>query len=389
MTGSTQITTAELGRREPLGRGGTALVYRVPDLRLPELPGTTFVYKEYKASILKKAGPALTPGLENLVRFRGKLPDRQRAAWDARIIWPTRLVVDDAGEAAGIIMPLIPPRFFHDFQKRTGEVRRDPREIDTLFGDPDALRRAGLPPVDIPTRLSVVREIAYAYAMMHRGKIVLGDISGRNVLYDPNPTKPTIVVVDVDSARQIGTKSPFGLQPHTPNWEPPNALDASRMLQSKSLTATMSGPDRTRLENTRWTQSTETDVYKFALIVLRALDFGRGATFRRDPAVAVKVLRQHLGADAADLLPRSLSRHDADRPLMKEWYFALERGTGGAPTRQQPSARTWPKVPLLTRRAPSPATTPTPRTAPAGDGGLQVGERRGSFVWDGSGWVRQ
>jgi serine/threonine protein kinase len=368
----TQVTTDRLGRREPLGRGGTALVYRVPDLRLPELPGTALVYKEYKKKIRDLAGPALGPGLESLVRFRENLSGRHRAKWDEQIIWPTRLVVDGSGNATGIIMPLIPPRFFHDFVKRTGAIERKPREIDTLFGDPEALARAGLPAVDLLTRLRLIRRIALAYAMMHKQGIVLGDISGRNVLYDPDPRQPTIVVVDVDSSRKEGTRAPFALQPHTPNWEPPTALDANRRLQNSALAPTMSGSERARLRHAWSTQNRATDVYKFGLIVVRTLDPGRGATTNRNPANALRTLRRHLGINTADLLQRSLSRDDADRPTMRDWYLTLANGQDD--TRTPPAA---------------PPYTPWPGPSSSSSSGIPTGRRVGNLVWDGSGWVRQ
>ncbi|AEV88573.1 hypothetical protein ACWT_7563 [Actinoplanes sp. SE50] len=47
--------------------------------------------------------------------------------------------------------------------------------------------RTGLPPVDLTARLGLVRAVAAAYTMKHAQNVVVGDISGRNVLYDTDP----------------------------------------------------------------------------------------------------------------------------------------------------------------------------------------------------------
>ncbi|KUL21924.1 protein kinase family protein [Actinoplanes awajinensis] len=355
-----ELPLRRLGRLEQLARGGTATVFLAPDLRLPDLPGSRFVYKRYTGATKRRAGPSLAGGLSGFVRFRDRLPDAQRAAWDARIIWPLRVVVDEDGAADGVLMRLIPDRYFQDFRKRSGGLHRKPREIETLFGDDATTRRTGLPPVDVGDRLRLIRAVAGAYAMMHRQNVVVGDVSGRNIIYDPDPARPSVLVVDVDSARVRGTRAVFGMQPHTPNWQPPEALAASAEL-ARLDPADTDAHDRLRA---RWAiQSTTTDVYKFALMAARILANGRGAAVRRDPAGAHRILRERAGAQAAALLDASLSPAGRDRPAMRDWYEALHpAGSQGCLPE--------PEAPLRTSRN---------------------SERPVSGTWewtDGQGWVR-
>ena len=113
---SLTVGRAELGPVEYLGKGGTATVFRVPGFAIA---GTDDIaYKEYKQATRVQAGPSLLSGLLTLVRLRMKLEPEQRDRWDQRIVWPLRVVTDDTGAACGILMKLIPPRFFQTTRQR-------------------------------------------------------------------------------------------------------------------------------------------------------------------------------------------------------------------------------------------------------------------------------
>jgi serine/threonine protein kinase len=371
MAAPTQLSVADLGQITKLASGGTAVVYRVPNLRKVGISSGSYVYKKYNDKTKQLAGPALGSGLTNFVQFRDRLPPDQLRAWDDRIIWPIAVVTDAAGAADGIVMRLIPDRFFQNFQKRAGGVDRKPREIESLFGDLETARRVGLPDVSLVTRLQIIRAIAGAYAMMHKEGIVLGDISGRNIIYDPDAKQPAIMVVDVDSARIRGNRSTFGSQPHTPNWQPPEAMAASaEIMRLKRSQATVSNDVLDRLQNTWSIQSVKTDVYKFGLMVVRILDFGKGCAVNRDPAKARKMLQNRLGDQAAVLLDASLSAKPADRPEMREWYRLFQGGTPGKSS---------------TGSVPVQGSTKTKKATAS----LQNGLVKGNWQWvEGTGWVR-
>jgi serine/threonine protein kinase len=368
MSADLQVKRLQLGPLVKLGKGGTAIVYRLPQFSLPDFPN--LVYKEYNEKTKALAGPSLGGGLTRFVRFREKLPARQQKSWDERIVWPVLVVVDDEdGAASGIVMPLIPQRFFHNFVRHSGPPESRPLEVDTLFGDDETMMRVGLPQIGVRTRLQLISKVAIAYGMMHREGVVLGDISARNIVYDPNQNDPAILVVDVDSARVAGTRSVFSSQPHTPNWEPPEALKASEALRRGG--AGLPSDRRDTLKNTWSIQSKQTDVYKFGLMVVRILDHGRGRAVNREPGPAQRILQAQVGASAAKLLDGSLAANPKDRPSMRDWYEVLSGG--GA--RRAPESGARPPV--------GSTSNATPKT------GIPNGHRVGKWVWkEGTGWIR-
>ncbi|MCU7727007.1 hypothetical protein ODJ79_25040 [Actinoplanes sp. KI2] len=361
MTDGLVLLRRTLGDLEFIGRGGTAVVYGLPRLRADTLGVDSpqgLAYKEYTPKIRELAGPGLSPGLRAMVAVRDRLDPQQRSRWDQRVAWPVRLVVDQSGAATGIVMPLIPERFFQRITRRSGEVTSEPREAQMLFGDVETMRRIGIAPVPQEVRVELVARIAYAFALMHFADVAVGDISGRNLVYDPNPDRPGVMVYDVDSSRLIGSTSPFGSQPHTPRWEPPEVL-AARRTRAPGGAAVLTA------------QSKATDVYKFALLCVRILDYGIGRAVNRDPARAAPVLRRMRGGRAADLLLASLSEDPAERPTMREWHEALRRGPGRD------------DGPAPARRAPRPVP------APPGDGDRLVdGMVIGDWVFRPDGWHR-
>jgi hypothetical protein len=362
------LRRSDLGRLEPLGRGGTAVVYDLPDLTPaelgePELEG--LVYKEYKPKTRAQAGPALLTGLLSLVEFRRKkLADAQRSQWNRRIVWPLRLVIDQHGAALGTVMPLIQPRYFQRFNRRAGRPHLAPRHVELLFGDSDDLSRLGVAPVDQATRLQLIDQIAVVYGMMHFAGIVVGDISGRNLVYDPAPSGPSVLVMDADSARRESTRSAFGSQPHTPHWEPPEVLAVARRVLLRRASADSGPSGRTSTEPDELTaQSKRTDVYKFALLAVRILDHGRGRAVNRDPTNALRILRRGLGDGVAGLLEAMLSDHLDKRPTLREWYDLTQSRAEHRPQ-------------------------PRPQSAPPADPPMTTGERIGRWTRGPNGWIR-
>jgi hypothetical protein len=63
----------QLGETRWLAEGGHAIVFDLPNFRLPDLPGQTLVYKAYKPSIVARCGQTLLHGLRPQVESRGNL----------------------------------------------------------------------------------------------------------------------------------------------------------------------------------------------------------------------------------------------------------------------------------------------------------------------------
>jgi hypothetical protein len=342
-------------------------VYRCPDLRLGGFGD--LVYKEYKQLTRARSGPALLPGLLSLVRFRDNLEAARRTSWDTKTVWPLRVVVDGAA-AVGIIMQVIPSAYFSPILLASGATTTKPAEIDLLLGADEDMRQRGLPELSVATRLRICAQIVSTYAMVHQADIIAGDISARNVVFQHDPTATRVLLVDCDSARPRGARSAFGDQPHTPNWEPPEALAAIRRLQAArrdpKATASVNG-----YKSRAMSQSKETDVYKVGLLLMRILDHGRGKTRNRDPRQALATLRRHTSRELADILQSALDPSPQNRPRLIDWN-AVWRGRRPGEARVNSA---YPSVPAVTA-----AVVAEP----------PQGQRvNGNWTWvDGVGWMR-
>lgn len=304
-----------LGGIQPLAEGGQAVIYRLTGYALPG--EGRLVYKEYKADTRRRAGPALLPGLLALTEFRTRLSVKDRRKLDQRAIWPLVVVTGDDGGASGIVMREIPAEFF---------AGSDVREIQKLFNADADARKQGLQLFDTTARLVLLARLAEAYTLLHTLGIVVGDVNAKNVVLSTG-SKPRVLIVDTDSARKRGTQGAFGGQPHTQLWEPPETLAAKRKHDHLKRTGTARAGELSQLSDAWQRQTTETDVYKFGLMVVRVLDYGRYRSQNRDPAKARQLLQSRVGARVAGLLDRTLGADPKARPTMEEWYLAFRGRT--------------------------------------------------------------
>jgi DNA-binding helix-hairpin-helix protein with protein kinase domain len=283
-----EIHRHDLGDLGPqLGKGGQAVVYLAPALRLPDATGP-LVYKEYRQN---QVAPH---GLHAIVAVRGRLTRRQRDRLDGLVAWPLRVVRDGTG-IRGVVLPLIPDSFFQERVLPSGKPSRDPRDIQYLFVDPSRAVRLGMPLMSLADRLAVCRDLALALALLHEYGVVFGDVNAKNVLFRKHP-EPAVMLVDCDAARIKGS-APVVRQLSAPDWEPP---EGSVLTQ-------------------------ETDMYKFGLVILRVLTPGSQASTARDPNRVVDPL---LDTEGRHLLHATLSPEPRTRPSAKTWrrYLALRLG---------------------------------------------------------------
>lgn len=342
-----------------------AQIYRLPGYSIPgEGP---LVYKEYKPDLRRSAGPALLPGLLALTDVRSRLSVGDRTELDQRAIWPLVVVTDDGG-AAGIVMREIPADFFHG-----SEIR----EIQQLFSADADARARGLPSFDITTRLKLLARLAEAYMLLHRIGIIVGDVNARNVVLSAG-RKPRVLVVDTDSTRKMGTPGAFGGQPHTSFWEPPETLAAKRHHDRLVRSGNASAGELSKLSGDWKRQTKETDVYKFGLMVVRVLDYGRYRSQNRNPDKARRVLLAMLGGTAAQYLDRTLAADPRARPAMEDWYRVL-RGRTVSPAARGEAGRG-------ARHARGAGATTVGRGTSTSPAIRIVGDWR---LIEGTGWVRE
>jgi hypothetical protein len=311
------VQRSALGRIEPLATGGTAKVYRCPDLSLPGLGD--LVFKEYKPKTRQSAGPSLLSGLLSLAQFRESLTRKQREGWDRKLIWPLRVVVE-GNEAVGILMKLIPREYFITVRTLTGSSVTKPAEIDMVLGSDLDAQRFDFPRLSVKSRLTLCSQIVATYALVHQRGLIVGDVSARNLVFNDGALGPRTLLVDCDSFRVIGKRAAFGNQPHTGSWEPPEALEAAARLKAARRAPTPSPSDLARYGALSMTQSKETDVYKIGLLIVRILDHGRNKSRNRNPAEALRIIDGNLPRGSGAVLRAALDPDPKNRPGLLEWH---------------------------------------------------------------------
>ncbi|MEV7628714.1 hypothetical protein [Actinoplanes sp. NPDC089786] len=264
-----------------LGQGGQAVVYAAPALSLPDAPGP-LVYKEYKP------GQQPPQGLRRLVKARNDLDPAERARLDRRAIWPLR-VVEDGSTVRGVVMHLIPPAFMQDrVLPGTGAATRSTRDVQNLLIPPDRARVVGMPVPTLDQRLALCRDLAAALHLLHRHKLVFGDLNAKNEVFSLHPDA-AVMLVDCDAVRLAGSAAVVA-QLNAPDWEAPE----------------------------RWL-TVYTDRFKYGLFVLRCLSTGDQVSTTVDPGRADAAL-DHQGQI---MLRAALGHIPNDRPTAQHWgrYF--------------------------------------------------------------------
>ncbi|MGW4210928.1 hypothetical protein ACWEIJ_23255 [Lentzea sp. NPDC004789] len=258
-----------------LGEGGQGRVTEV--IALGGRPARDLVVKRYHDEIV--INPA---SLTRLVALRRSMSEVDRVALDAVACWP-RAVLVSGDRAIGALLPRVPEDFTFGMRMPEGRHVVVLRELQFLIADSVALRRRGIAEQDATTSLRVLARCAEAAAMLHRHGVVLGDTSVKNVLWRAGPD-PAAYLVDCDGFR-LGGADPVSPQPNSPGWDDPLFPG---------------------------TQNQQSDVYKTALVVLRAV----ARNFHtRDPERAAAVL----GPRLMPLLRASLCADPGSRPSISAW----------------------------------------------------------------------
>ncbi len=292
-----RVDEHELGQLKPLAKGGMAEVFDLPDFRIGENPEWRLVYKRYKKQTRKNPVPIF--GMEAFIRLRESWEPKQQVAMDRSFNWMVRVVTDDKSGAAGILLPRLDASYFAKKYNSYGEVKDDPCEAQLLVGSDQDYQRWRIPNPSLEQRLLICRDLALGMGKLHRTGVVYGDLSLRNFLYRLEPTV-SVIYVDTDAMRLSGQSAALGRQPHTGDWEPPEALHAQRAGNTNGFA----------------TQNYQTDRYKLGLAILRILARVPRVSETRDPSH----LKRVLPTSTFRMLEQSLQGKPADRPEAKDWY---------------------------------------------------------------------
>jgi hypothetical protein len=228
-----EVALGALGATSVIARGGLGTVEALdPGLYAEEGP---LVLKRYHQRELVDA-----VALRALVQWRRELSAAERGRLDRIAAWPLAVATEGA-EVAGFVMRHVPDDFSESIRLPSGRARRILREAQYLVADGVRLRRLGLDEASLAMRMEIVWSLSEIVAFLHRHRVVLGDLSTRNVLWAPPHGR--VMLVDCDSVTLGGIGAP--LPPtSTVDWDDPAQPDVA---------------------------AASSDVYKHALLVLRIL----------------------------------------------------------------------------------------------------------------------
>jgi DNA-binding helix-hairpin-helix protein with protein kinase domain len=201
----------------------------------------TLAFKQYKTPV-----PNVLPAFDQLIAAGVDVRRSLRGA-PVDLAWPTA-AVPEGDELAGCLMPKVHSRYTVNVQGLTREATLDhavPR-LDSHFAP-------SRQPSDGERRMLAVAAGQFLHAL-HENDYVYGDVSWKNLLYALDPV-PSVMVLDLDSIRRVGTTPWPGVGAHTADWGDPHgqpgevgafdedrykyALLVYRLLAARSLTAQM------------------------------------------------------------------------------------------------------------------------------------------------------
>lgn len=314
MTG-TAVEKKSLGSLEELGDGGEGRVYTCSNR-----PGD--VYKEFRTELAAELDRS---ALERTMGLLDTMTSEHRAVVTRRTAWP-HTIVTDRGRFVGFLMPRLGPSYFC----RHG-VKAYPGNIDCRW-DLLTYRQRNLSKPNIVSDttavseehvLAVMLDLAELVSLLHRYRIVLGDISGRNLLWSTAQTD--VMVIDCDGFRAEGDAA-VTRSKQTPDWIDPN-YGADTCLDS--------------------------DRYKLGLAMFRAFFSAETELPQQLPPA---------GCDSNGQMIHSLAIRamaPTQRPTADDWVTALKKGKRIAALQGRPLVELEAVAPPQPRSVPAPRSRPT------------------------------
>jgi hypothetical protein len=307
-----EIDVDSLGHLSLLGEGGEAEV-----LACGARPGT--VLKRFRPAVRREIFEA---GLIETVGLLAELAGEELTHISTRAMWP-HTIVKDHGSFVGYLMPALPDYVWCRHGRHDG-MRRGLADWNKLSMRHTWMNHpvvgSTLPPIgesdaDHEKLSRLLRDLAKSFDFLHRHMIVLGDVSGRNMLWTLEGNEPRTILIDCDGYRREGRRAVTAPK-QTPDWV-----------------------DDATTEET----SVRSDLYKLGLAIYRAY-YSDGLGYPAKPSPNANVSRYEVlqMAKRIDLVN--------DRPTAAEWLDLLGPLSGERPRRK------WKRPPR--QSAPTQATEP-------------------------------
>lgn len=305
---------------DQLAVGGEGIVYRVSSM--PRM-----VLKQYKEA----QRPQLdTAALSELVQVVDQWDAGDKARLMSRTAWPSALVADPRG-VCGFLMGEVEDSYYGRYG-----LRANPRRVlcdwNQLIYQSTAPTPAHLisdmPQVAVEGIIQLLQDLAATVQALHRNSIVIGDMSGKNLIWTVGPNR--VFMIDCDSFHFDGRRGACSHK-ESPGWVDP-------VLAGRAT-------DR------------ESDIYKLGVAAYRALAHDAHSAVTQ-AQVAQTLTGTSVPSSLVGLISASVDT--AGRPTATEWCTTLGElyKFGGRPAigvRSVPKASTSESVPTS-------ASSSVPRT---------------------------
>ena len=277
-----------------IASGGEGIVYRVSSM-----PRT--VFKQYKETQRPQLDAAALSELVQVVD-QWVAPDKARVL--SRTAWPSALVADDRG-VCGFLMVEIDDPFYGHFG-----LRANPRRVlcdwnqliyQTSTPTPAHLI-SDMPRVQMEGIVQLLQDLAATIEILHRKSIVVGDMSGKNLIWTVAPNR--VFIIDCDSFHFDGQRGACSHK-ESPGWVDPVLMGRPTNLES--------------------------DVYKLGVAAYRALAHDAHSPVTR-AQVTQRLTGTSIPAALVDLIASSVE--PTGRPIAADWSATLASlfKFGGRPT---------------------------------------------------------
>lgn len=215
MTSVPDIQEKDLGITDSLGGGADGEVYRVASDK-------TSVYKRFHPHVLKEVNEI---GLVDTIACLSEFDPSVRSYVISQTAWPHTLV-RRGRQVVGFLMPLVGKQYFSRLGRKD-DTSTSPNDWNRLAfikktqENPNLV--SDLPEMHLDEyrldRLNLCRELSAVFAVLHEKDVIVGDVSGRNILWAP-PTVNRVLLIDCDGMRKSG-KATVTKGKQSPDWFDP------------------------------------------------------------------------------------------------------------------------------------------------------------------------
>lgn len=232
----TTVDLSSLVKDQKIGDGGEGEVFSISNRKGD-------VFKSFKSAVSQELDEA---GLVSTIELMESMTPSERKFLTSRTVWP-HTVVRDNGKFVGFLMPLLGQEYFckHGSKGDPTEGMNDWNKLTfrkAWMSNPNLESTA--PALWYPTGkdldqlsdseketrdalLKLLQDLAMLFEILHRNNVVVGDVSGRNLLWSSR-SGSDVMLIDCDGCR-IDKTTGVTRAKQSPEWFDPHLNGATNI----------------------------------------------------------------------------------------------------------------------------------------------------------------